>query len=60
MFEGIFIACMGLSKRAKKINGNNIDVYLSNIDRNVDINRNEVLKMVSEMMSKPYKGNYLK
>ena len=58
--EGIFIACMGLSKRAKKINGNNIDVYLSNIDRNVDINRNEVLKMVSEMMSKPYKGNYLK
>lgn len=58
--EGIFIACMGLSKRAKKINGNNIDVYLSSIDRNVDINRNEVLKMVSEMMSKPYKGNYLK
>ena len=51
---------MGLSKRAKKITGNNIDVYLTNIERNVDINRNEVLKMVSEMMSNPYNGNYLK
>lgn len=51
---------MGLRKWAKKITGNNIDVYLTNIERNVDINRNEVLKMVSEMMSKPYNGNYLK
>ncbi len=51
---------MGLSKRAKKITGNNIDVYLTNIERNVDIDRNEVLKMISEMMSKSHNGNYLK
>ncbi len=56
--EGIFIACMGLSKRATKINENTIDYYLSNIP--TELNKNEILIMVSKMMSKPYNNNFLK
>lgn len=57
--EGIFIACMGLSKRADRINKNNIDYYLSNVD-NVNLDAELICEMVSTMMSKPYDGNYLK
>ena len=56
--EGIFIACMGLSKRATKINKNNIDYYLKGIP--VQLNRDEILDMVNNMMKRPYNGNYLK
>ena len=56
--EGIFIACMGLSKRANKINKDNIDYYLKPIQ--VSLDRNEILNMVSIMMDKPYENNYLK
>ena len=56
--EGIFIACMGLSKRANKINGNNIDYYLSFIE-GLDLDGEVICEMVSKMMSKPYEGNYL-
>lgn len=58
--EGIFIACMGLSKRAKKIDEYSIDTYLDTIDQNVCIDRSNVLEVVSKMMRKPYNGNYLK
>lgn len=47
--EGIFIACMGLSKRADYINQDNVDL-------NADI----ICDMVEKMMDKPYDGNYLK
>lgn len=57
--EGIFIACMGLSKRANKINKDNIDYYLSIVD-DVDLNGKEICKMISKMMGRPYDGNYLK
>ncbi len=57
--EGIFIACMGLSKRASKLDKNNIDFYLSVID-NVYLDRKVICEMVSKMMKKPYNGNYLK
>lgn len=57
--EGIFIACMGLSKRADKINKNNIDYYLSIID-GVELDKAAICDMVSRMMSKPYDGNYLR
>lgn len=57
--EGIFIACMGLSKRADRINKNNIDYYLSNV-YNVNLDAELICEMVSTMMSKPYDGNYLK
>lgn len=57
--EGIFIACMGLSKRADKINENNIDYYLGIVD-NVELDGEEICKMVSTMMTRPYDGNYLK
>jgi hypothetical protein len=56
--EGIFIACMGLSKRASKINEDTIDNYLADIP--VSLDRDTVLTMVSEMMHKPYENNYLK
>lgn len=57
--EGIFIACMGLSKRANRINKNNIDYYLSLID-GLELDGEVICEMVSKMMSKPYNGNYLK
>lgn len=57
--EGIFIACMGLSKRADRIDKDNIDYYLSIID-NVTLDGDIICEMVSVMMSKPYEGNYLK
>ena len=56
--EGIFIACMGLSKRANKINRNNIDYYLSFIE-GLDLDGEVICEMVSKMMSRPYEGNYL-
>lgn len=57
--EGIFIACMGLSKRALRINENTIDYYMSFIDDNVMLDKGKILKMVNTMMSKPFDGNYL-
>lgn len=57
--EGIFIACMGLSKRADRINKNNIDYYLDIVD-NVELDGEEICEMVSTMMTRPYDGNYLK
>lgn len=57
--EGIFIACMGLSKRADSINRSNIDYYLSLI-HGVELDGNIICEMVDKMMSKPYAGNYLK
>lgn len=56
--EGIFIACMGLSKRAIKINKDNIDYYLS-IIYGVQLDKDKICDMVSIMMSKPYDENYL-
>lgn len=56
--EGIFIACMGLSKRTDKITEENLDTYLQNIE-NIQFDRNKILNMVSNMMDKPYDGNYL-
>ena len=57
--EGIFIACMGLSKRADKITKDNINYYLEKID-NVELNAETICAMVEKMMDKPYGGNYLK
>lgn len=57
--EGIFIACMGLSKRASKLDKDNIDYYLSAVD-NVCLDSEVICEMVSKMMNKPYNGNYLK
>ena len=57
--EGIFIACMGLSKRATYITKENIDYYLQSID-NVELNPDIICDMVGNMMSRPYEGNYLK
>lgn len=56
--EGIFIACMGLSKRATYISKENIDYYLQSID-NVELNPDIICNMVGNMMDKPYGGNYL-
>lgn len=56
--EGVFIACMGLNKRASKINNDNIDYYLSPIS--VPLDRERILNMVDTMMNKPHNGNYLK
>lgn len=55
--EGVFIACMGLSKRATKINSDNVDYYLKDIS--VELDKSKILNMVENMMDKPYKGNYL-
>jgi hypothetical protein len=57
--EGIFIACMGLSKRADRITKDNINCYLKEVE-NVELNADEICNMVERMMEKPYKGNYLK
>ena len=57
--EGIFIACMGLSKRAVNITRENIDYYLQNID-NVELDSDIICGMVEKMMDRPYEGNYLK
>ena len=57
--EGIFIACMGLSKRADKINENNIDYYLSVVDK-VELDGEVICQMASTMITRPYDGNYLK
>lgn len=55
--EGIFIACMGLNRRATKINSDNIDYYLKPI--HTSLNKDIILDMTSKMMDKPYNGNYL-
>lgn len=57
--EGIFIACMGLSKRASHITKDNIDYYLQGID-NVELDPDIICDMAANMMDKPYNGNYLK
>ena len=57
--EGIFIACMGLSKRAVNITRENIDYYLQSID-NVELDSDIICDMVEKMMDRPYEGNYLK
>ena len=57
--EGIFIACMGLSKRADHITKNNIDYYLRKIN-DVNLDPDMICDMVDKMMEKPYEGNYLK
>lgn len=57
--EGIFIACMGLSRKTSYINEENIDYYISLVD-GVDLNKEEILNMLSKMMDKPYNNNYLK
>ena len=57
--EGIFIACMGLSKRATNITPENIDYYLQSIE-NVQLDAEIICDMVEKMMDKPYDGNYLK
>lgn len=56
--EGIFIACMGLSKRATHITKENIKYYLQSID-NVELNPDIICNMVNNMMDRPYEGNYL-
>lgn len=57
--EGIFIACMGLSKRATNITSENIEYYLQSIE-NVQLNAETICDMVKKMMDRPYDGNYLK
>lgn len=57
--EGIFIACMGLSKRANYITKDNIDYYLQGIE-DVELNADTICAMVEKMMDRPYDGNYLK
>lgn len=57
--EGIFIACMGLSKRATHITPENIDYYLQSIE-NVQLDAEIICDMVEKMMDRPYDGNYLK
>ena len=49
---------LGLSHRATLVNEDNIDYYLEKIP--VDLDRKEVLEMLSVMMDKPYNGNYLR
>ena len=56
--EGIFIACMGLSKRADCITEENINYYLKSID-NVKLDPDIICDMVKNMMKRPYEGNYL-
>lgn len=56
--EGIFIACMGLSKRADNITRDNIDYYLQGMD--VALDSELICDMVEEMMDRPYEGNYLR
>lgn len=57
--EGIFIACMGLSKRATNITPENINYYLQSIE-NVQLDAEIICDMVEKMMDRPYDGNYLK
>ena len=56
--EGIFIACMGLSKRATNITRENIEKYLQSIN-DVYLDSDVICEMVKNMMNKPYNGNYL-
>ncbi len=56
--EGIFIACMGLSKRATIINQENVSYFTSMID-GMEFDEGKICQMVLVMMDKPYDGNYL-
>ncbi len=56
--EGIFIACMGLSKRAKNVNEYSVDYYTQEID--VSLDHQVICTMVETMMDRPFDGNYLK
>lgn len=56
--EGIFIGCMGLSKRASIITQDNIEYYVFKI-KNIELDKVKICDMVQRMMSKPYNGNYL-
>ena len=49
--EGIFIACMGLSKRATNITPENIDYYLQSIE-NVQLDAEIICDMVEKMMDR--------
>lgn len=55
--EGVFIACMGLSKRAIRINEETVDYYSQWLP--VYLNKQKILSMKANMMNKPYNGNYL-
>lgn len=57
--EGIFIACMGLSKRAyiNYFADKRIDAYIKNID--IELDKEKICEMAKNMMQKPYNGNYL-
>lgn len=57
--EGIFIACMGLSKRATGITRSNIDYYLQDLG-DVELDSEVICHMVDIMMDKPFNGNYLR
>lgn len=57
--EGIFIACMGLSKRANYIEPDNIDYYLEQVE-GLSLKPDVICDMVSKMMTHPYNGNYLR
>ena len=54
--EGIFIACMGLSKRANYIDPDNVEYYLEQVD-GLSLNPKVICDMVSKMMTHPYNGN---
>ena len=49
---------MGLSGRAKKISEESIHYYLESIPGILD--RQTILELKANMVSKPYNGNYLK
>ncbi len=56
--EGIFIACMGLSKRADRINRDNVGYYLEKIN-GVELDGDVICSMVEKMKVEPHHGNYL-
>lgn len=56
--EGVFIACMGLSKRASMMNEDNIDYYLGTIE-GVKLDKERILEMVKNFRQRMYDGEYL-
>ena len=56
--EGIFIACMGLSKRADIISEDNIEYFTKPI-KNAKLDLDKICDMVAKMMNKPFNNNYL-
>lgn len=57
--EGIFIACMGLSKRADHITRENVNYFIQNVD-NVELDPNIICDMVEKMVDRPFGGIYLR